>query len=89
MHPEMKSRSKKIKNTKKNCYSLTIKLQFFFTEMPILFFFFFGAVRKNMSACDFQGSEKKTHRKLCACCRSFSERKPCETEHARLVAPDP
>lgn len=49
MHPEMKSRSKK-----KNCYSLTIKLPFFY-ETRVLF-----VLRKNMSACDFQGSKKRT-----------------------------
>lgn len=39
---------------KKNCYSLTIKLQFFY-ETRVLF-----VLRKNMSACDFQGSKKRT-----------------------------
>lgn len=53
MHPEMKSRSKKKKQ--KNCYSLTIKLPFFY-ETRVLFVL----RKKNMSACDFQGGKKRT-----------------------------
>lgn len=53
MHPEIKSRIQKKKQ--KNCYSLTIKLPFFY-ETRVLFV----SRKKNMSACDFQGSKKRT-----------------------------